>query len=397
MSVQAWLTFASNSHLRNVSYEFFKATHFIAALVFVLFFFLHCDFRLSSWDYFIATGVIYTLCWLHSHMRIFFQNGIRTAAVGMVSNDFVKISIPMNGSWKAGQHYFIRVFGLGVHGMTTHPFTACSLPGATRSLTNELVFYIRPQGGFTARLARHAQQHPKTSLKVLLDGPYSGIDMRRVAASQNTVAVAGGSGAGWLLPLIEAFLRQGEHQAAVSATNPHRDGDKDLSRKAAMKVILATRDSLTRNWFEQAVMELVANKLSGRRCDELSVDIYYTGEEDHNSAIGGPSKSEEKSQVSNESVGSGTKALSTDVRRSEEAASNIIQSALTPKHVSQRPDLPAIISDATEYGSESTSVLVCGPLSMQSDVSNAVARAQIGGMKDGKGDVYLHMEHFSWA
>ncbi|KAI4630630.1 hypothetical protein J4E80_001568 [Alternaria sp. BMP 0032] len=221
--------------------------------------------------------------------------------------------------------------------------------------------------------------------------------MRRVAASQNTVAVAGGSGAGWLLPLIEAFLRQGEHQAAVSATNPHRDGDEDLSRKAAMKVILATRDSLTRNWFEQAVMELVANKLSGRRCDELSVDIYYTGEKDHNSAIGGPSKSEEKSQVSNESVGSGTKALSTDVRRSEEAASNIIQSALTPKYVSQRPDLPAIIADAADYGSESTSVLVCGPLSMQSDVSNAVARAQIGGMKDGKRDVYLHMEHFSWA
>ncbi|KAI4688756.1 uncharacterized protein J4E84_004686 [Alternaria hordeiaustralica] len=222
--------------------------------------------------------------------------------------------------------------------------------------------------------------------------------MRRVAASQSVVAIAGGSGAGWLLPLIEAFLRQDEHQAAVSATDPHRDGDEDVNRKAAMKVILATRDSLTRNWFEQAVMELIANKLSGCRYDELSVDIYYTGkEEEHNSAIENPSRLEEKSQVSSESVGSGTKALSTDVRRSEEAASDTIQTALTPKHVSQRPDLSAIIADAAEYGTESTSVLVCGPLSMQSDVSNAVARAQIGGMKDGKRDVYLHMEHFSWA
>ncbi|KAI4960429.1 hypothetical protein J4E86_002051 [Alternaria arbusti] len=208
--------------------------------------------------------------------------------------------------------------------------------------------------------------------------------MRRVAASQSVVAIAGGSGAGWLLPLIEAFLRQDEQQAAVRPTDPYRDGDGDINRKAAMRVILATRDSLTRNWFEQAVLELVANKLSGCRCDELSVDIYYTGEEELNSAIGGPSKLEEKSKVSNESVGSGTKALSTDT-------------ALTPKHVSQRPDLPAIIADAAEYGSESTSVLVCGPLSMQSDVSNAVAHAQIGGMKDGKRDVYLHMEHFSWA
>ncbi|KAI4641097.1 hypothetical protein J4E93_007975 [Alternaria ventricosa] len=183
----------------------------------------------------------------------------------------------------------------------------------------------------------------------------------------------------------------------VSAADPHRDGDEDVNRKPAMKVILATRDSLTRNWFEQAVLELVANKLSGCRCDELSVDIYYTGEEEHDSSMESPSELEEKSEVFNASAGSRTKALSTDVRRSEEAASNTIQIALTPKHVSQRPDLPAIISDAADYGSGSTSVLVCGPLSMQSDVSNAVARAQIGGMKDGKRDVYLHMEHFSWA
>lgn len=46
---QAWLTFASIGPLRTLCYEFFKITHFVAALVFVVFFFLHCDFRLSSW------------------------------------------------------------------------------------------------------------------------------------------------------------------------------------------------------------------------------------------------------------------------------------------------------------------------------------------------------------
>lgn len=30
-------------------YEWFKFSHFLAALVFILFFFFHCDFRLSSW------------------------------------------------------------------------------------------------------------------------------------------------------------------------------------------------------------------------------------------------------------------------------------------------------------------------------------------------------------
>lgn len=30
-------------------YEFFKATHLFAAMVYVIFLFIHCDFRLSSW------------------------------------------------------------------------------------------------------------------------------------------------------------------------------------------------------------------------------------------------------------------------------------------------------------------------------------------------------------
>lgn len=46
---QTWLTFASIGPLRTMCYEFFKISHFLAAAVFVVFFFLHCDFRLSSW------------------------------------------------------------------------------------------------------------------------------------------------------------------------------------------------------------------------------------------------------------------------------------------------------------------------------------------------------------
>lgn len=67
---QAWLTFASASPLRYASetlsrwfacvadesslcrnkyYEFFKIMHFVAALLFVFFLFLHCDYTLTSW------------------------------------------------------------------------------------------------------------------------------------------------------------------------------------------------------------------------------------------------------------------------------------------------------------------------------------------------------------
>lgn len=46
---QAWLTFASIGPLRSMYYEFFKISHFVAAAVFVVFFFLHCGGILTSW------------------------------------------------------------------------------------------------------------------------------------------------------------------------------------------------------------------------------------------------------------------------------------------------------------------------------------------------------------
>lgn len=46
---QAYLTFFSFKMLRDRFYEIFKATHLLAAVVFVVFFFLHCDYTLTSW------------------------------------------------------------------------------------------------------------------------------------------------------------------------------------------------------------------------------------------------------------------------------------------------------------------------------------------------------------
>lgn len=63
-----------------------------------------------------------------------------------------------------------------------------------------------------------------------------------------------------------------------------------------------------------------------------------------------------------------------------------------------RPDLPALVArEAVAVGGQPLSVFVCGPLEMQSDVSNAVAREQLGIAKSGLGDIHLHMDHFSWA
>lgn len=46
---QAYLTFFSFKLLRDRFYEFFKATHYLAIIVFVVFFFIHCGGVLTSW------------------------------------------------------------------------------------------------------------------------------------------------------------------------------------------------------------------------------------------------------------------------------------------------------------------------------------------------------------
>lgn len=135
---------------RNRYYEFFKATHFLAAMIFVVFFFIHCDFRLTSWDYFIATAVLYTLAWGYGQCRTYMEHGLyRKAQLFLVSDQSLKIEIETDAEWTPGQHVFLRFLTLGVHALTAHPFTICSIPRHGKG-HNRMVFYIEPRGGFSS-------------------------------------------------------------------------------------------------------------------------------------------------------------------------------------------------------------------------------------------------------
>ncbi|RSM00633.1 hypothetical protein CEP52_009002 [Fusarium oligoseptatum] len=271
---QAWLTFASLGPLRSLCYEWFKFAHFVAALVFVLFLFFHCDATLTAWDYFSATGVLFSLSWLYRQTRIYFEHGIsHHAELTLASNGFIRVSIPTKATWTVAQHYFVRFMGLGPHALTLHPFTACSLPfrEARNGLDeSELVFFIRPRGGLTARLAHYTELKTNTKMRVLLDGPYGGVDATAIGDSQRMLVIAGGSGAGWILPFITAYL---DHQVQAGSLT-----DEDSPR--SLKVILATRDFLTATWFEEEVQHLLTSR-SEASTSGLEVEIYYTGSEEN--------------------------------------------------------------------------------------------------------------------
>jgi hypothetical protein len=80
-------------------------------------------------------------------------------------------------------------------------------------------------------------------------------------------------------------------------------------------------------------------------------------------------------------------------------SSSDIKRSNSMKHLNGRPSLPSLVH---EEATSSTlagqlGVFVCGPASMQIDISNAMAAEQLAVLKGGRNDVYLHMEHFSWA
>lgn len=127
-------------------------------------------------NYFFVTGAIFSLSWLHGQIRILLEHGLgQRAELALMPNGFIRVSISTSSTWTVGQHFFVRFLSPGAQAWTTHPFTACSLPKMsclTDSQESELVFYIRPQGGFTFRLAHIAEAHPNKKMRVLLDGPY---------------------------------------------------------------------------------------------------------------------------------------------------------------------------------------------------------------------------------
>ncbi|EED17376.1 ferric reductase transmembrane component, putative [Talaromyces stipitatus ATCC 10500] len=209
---QAWLTFGSIPWLRNRYYEFFKSTHFIAALVFIVFFFFHCDYTLSSWDYFIATAVLYTLSWCYSQCKTYFEYGVgHEARLQRESNGTLKITInSRKARWTVGQHIYLRFLAGGImHVLTAHPFTICSMPHTDPAeKASQLVFYIRPRGGDTKFLMAQAIKHPNTEIPVLMDGPYGGIPSTQLNFSDSALAVGGGAGAGFTLAVIEHILQR---------------------------------------------------------------------------------------------------------------------------------------------------------------------------------------------
>nr|OQO09799.1 hypothetical protein B0A51_18162 [Rachicladosporium sp. CCFEE 5018] len=232
--------------LRRAFYEVFVIVHVPLSIVFLGMLFWHCHNYLTSWAYLWATAAI----WLASYtMRIFYLNWSvpwrmswlvgEEAAVTVLPEDAVKITIPTQVRWRPGQYVYLRLPGVSI--FENHPFTIASLcsdefPSGYGEEYRDMVLVFRPFGGFTKKVLDNALDHgPWHTYRAFIDGPYGG--MRRTLNSfDHVVLIAGGSGITALVSQLLDLIKRMRDAKAVTKT---------------VHVIWAMKRPETMEWFKE--------------------------------------------------------------------------------------------------------------------------------------------------
>jgi hypothetical protein len=237
-------------------------------------------------------------------------------------------------------------------------------------------------------------------IPVLLDGPYGGPPTSSLMEYEQVLLIAGGSGAGFLLPLVEYLIRCTCHI--------------EDSIRIKVQLVLAVRKAEEADWFSAAVGEM----LHGDVCTcNIHISVYITGDAAMSFPIDGEENIDTRSSLPRDektdfnpalkmvtdseekSCGFDDKTNSTAQQDKDHSPGATSEDAIETSHIitsysnSGRPNLHNIINTSVA-SHKSVGIVACGPGSMLFDVRNSVASAQFG---KGKGkDVYLHTESFSW-
>lgn len=227
-------------------YELFVVLHVPAAVLFVGMLFWHCNNYLTSWDYLWATVAIWLSSYLFRLFKLNWTNPWRLswligdeAAVALLPENAVKLTIPTQVRWKPGQYIYLRIPGISV--FENHPFTIASLcsddfPSEYGEQYRDMALVFKPFGGFTRKVVETAlRKGPLHTYRVFLDGPYGGMQ-RSLDAFDNVVLVAGGSG---ITALVSHLL---------DLVKRMRDG-KAVTRK--IQIIWAVKRLESMEWFKE--------------------------------------------------------------------------------------------------------------------------------------------------
>lgn len=432
--------------LRNWMYELFVIVHVPASVVFLAMLFWHCKNFLTSWDYLWATVAIWAVSYGIRLIYVNWTNPFRMSfmigeesAITILPENAIKVTVATTMKWKPGQYVYLRMPGISF--FESHPFTIASLcshdfPSEYGEQYRDLAVVFRPFGGFTRKVFLKALEHgPYRTYTALLEGPYGGM-RRDMAAFDDIVFFAGGSGitalASHLLDLIKKI----------------RDG-KAVTK--SVKVIWALRSPDTMEWFKEelricrdyAPPSIVRCHffLTGQKPAEgqLHQDMVQAkihgmlgGFDKRNSALvreeaAGDADREKELRRENEDAISALPQVHLpnppnarthnfsypgpypDTKHEPENYSSSSSTLTLPRFASlsapmrdgwqidyYRPDIPELLSGFSKSFGRRACVFVCGPPSMRVEVSDTVARLQQIVMTDSsKDEIFLHAENYN--
>lgn len=232
--------------IRRRFYEIFVVAHVPISIVFLGMLFWHCNNYLTSWNYLWSTVAI----WLSSYVvRLFYLNWTNPwrmsllvgeeAAVTVLPEDAIKVTIPTQMKWKPGQYVYLRMPGVSI--FENHPFTIASLcsddfPSGYGEEYRDMVLVFRPFGGFTKKVLENALDHgPWHTYRAFIDGPYGGM-RRSLDSFDHVVLIAGGSGITALVSQLLDLIKRMRDSKAVTKT---------------VHVIWALKRPDTMEWFKE--------------------------------------------------------------------------------------------------------------------------------------------------
>lgn len=196
--------------IRWTGYEFFKVTHWVAAILYIGACWGHWD-KLYCWM--VASLILMFLdqgarlvrtCYLHfgGTKGIGFRRAMsEVKIIGEGDDVIVRVDFDFEQeAWEPGQHFYLCFPSLSI--WQSHPFTVASMPDFSSKVQHH-TYLLRARKGQTAQLAALAGQ---TDVPVIITGPYGPGYPKHT--TDNVLAVAGGTGVTFTMPIVIASLRQ---------------------------------------------------------------------------------------------------------------------------------------------------------------------------------------------
>lgn len=390
--------------IRLTGYEFFRKSHYIVALLYIGACWGHW-YQLSCWM--IASFILFGL---DRGMRL-----IRTALIHVGKKDpaqgfgfrsaVATISTFTDGDatvlaldfefphapWKTGQHFYLTFPELSI--WQSHPMTPVSLPTPGRLQTHRYI--IRARNGETGRLARLAAQkladnggHPVTTT-VILNGPHGGgvLPSTLTTHPTNILAVAGGTGISFALPIIKEALQ--------SPTG------------GSTELIWIIRKTSNLAWIAKDLSHLRSLLLQNNKTTDLAIKIYITRDTPSSSTENLPTKYEKSTYDADEKEISTTTTTTTTTTTNTNISLTDLTSPLPNFSIEylqdhhpnlNHPDGTGAIEQWLARGAVrggTNHVFASGPSGMGRDLRVAIAGRNDGARVfkgDGRGDVGFYWD-----